>query len=98
MKIDGQALPIASDQPQRWVCTTIGISLICVWPHHTVKFIHVHVQCAKLSVLIFRKLLRDNPKVLASFVRSGLDKKDVQFIEEMIDHDDESSDFPKVCK
>ena len=56
-----------------------------------------YIQRAKLSILIFRKLLRDNPKVLASFVRSGLDKIDVQFIEEMIDHDDKSSDFPKVC-
>ena len=56
-----------------------------------------YIQRAKLSILIFRKLLRDSPKVLASFVRSGLDKIDVQFIEEMIDHDDKSPDFPKVC-
>ena len=58
----------------------------------------LNLQSTKLSVLIFRKLLRDNPKVLASFVRSELDKKDVQFIEEMIDRDDESPDFPKVYK
>ena len=56
-----------------------------------------YIQRTKLSILVFRKLLRDNPKVLASFVRSGLDKIDVQFIEEMIDHDDKSPDFPKVC-
>ena len=66
--------------------------------YHTYDY--SYFQCAKLSVLIFRKLLRDNPKVLASFVRSELDEKDVQFIEEMIYHDDDkSSDFqPKVYK
>ena len=56
----------------------------------------VYVQCAKLSVLIFRKMLRDNPKVLASFVRSGLDEKDAQFIEEMIDNDGGQTFNPKV--
>lgn len=54
------------------------------------------MQCAKLSVLIFRKLLRDNPRVLASFIRSGLDENDAQFIEKMIDPGDESTDLPKV--
>ena len=54
------------------------------------------VQCAKLSVLIFRKMLRDNPKVLASFVRSGLDEKDAQFIEEIIDNDGGQTFNPKV--
>ena len=48
-------------------------------------------QCARLSVLIFRKILRDNPKVLVSFVRSGLEKVDVQFIEEMIHYDHEGN-------
>ena len=56
----------------------------------------MYMQCAKLSVLIFRKLLRDNPRVLASFIRSGLDENDAQFIEKMIDPGDESTDLPKV--
>ncbi len=39
-----------------------------------------------LSKLIFKKILLDNPKVLATFVSSpyGLDKDDVIMIEEMI--------------
>ena len=52
------------------------------------------MQCAKLSILILRKILRDRPKVLLSFVRSGLDEIDVQFIEEIIYHELEFE--PKV--
>ena len=42
-----------------------------------------------MSKLIFKKILQDRPKVLTAFVRSGLRKRDVQFIEEMIEHDDD---------
>ena len=50
-----------------------------------------------MSILIFRKILQDRPKVLTAFVRSGLCKEDVQFIEEMIEHDDDDDKFcPQV--
>ena len=39
-----------------------------------------------MSVLSWRKILRDHFKVLSSFVRSGLDRWDAVFIEEMIEH------------
>lgn len=53
-------------------------------------------KCAKISVLVFRKILQERMKVLSSFVRSGLCKTDVQFIEEMIEHDDDIKFIPKV--
>lgn len=65
-------------------------------PYVRIILYYVTWQCAKMSVLIFRKILRDRSKVLSSFVRSGLGKTDVQFIEEMIDHDESSSFTPQV--
>ena len=44
-----------------------------------------HNRHEDLSVNAFKKMLKDNPKVLAEFIDEGLTKEHVTLVEEMID-------------
>ena len=47
--------------------------------------IQVEVHHEDLSILVFRRMLANNPKLLAEFVSEGLTEGHVKLIENMID-------------